>query len=103
MNFVFLICWVLKSFIPHQFKNKLKMSFSCLPSDISDDVNMFYSSVDTLEKNIHTLCNISESDLLSLSSLERARAYSLLCYSVNSLYYSIIFAFYIKFYSIFTH
>lgn len=73
------------------------MSFSSLPSDISDDVNMFYSSIDSLEKNIETLCNINESDLLSLSSLERARAYSLLCYSVNSLYYSTIFVTYIQY------
>lgn len=66
------------------------MSFSCLPDDISNDVNNFYGSLDVLEKNIDVLCNIDENDLSSLSSLERARAYSLLCYSVNSLYYSII-------------
>lgn len=67
------------------------MSYTNLPNDISTNVNDFYDSLKQLEDNILPLCQLKDADLSDLSSLEKARAYSLLSYIINSLYYSIIF------------
>lgn len=69
------------------------MSYTNLPNDISTNVNDFYDSLKQLEDNILPLCQLKDADLSDLSSLEKARAYSLLSYIINSLYYSIIFLF----------
>lgn len=67
------------------------MSYTNLPNDISTNVNDFYDSLKQLEDNILSLSQLKDADLSDLSSLEKARAYSLLSYIINSLYYSIIF------------
>lgn len=67
------------------------MSYTNLPNDISTNLNDFYDSLKQLEDNILSLSQLKDADLSDLSSLEKARAYSLLSYIINSLYYSIIF------------